>query len=58
MKQKEVDDYDDADSWEEKYFNVGGKERAQWGNGESDDRNGNENNEESKEEEEEGQGDV
>ena len=50
LKEKEGDNYDDADSWDEHNFDVRGKEGADWGNYERDkvDDDG----EESKEEEE------
>ena len=57
LKEKEGDDYDDADSWDEHDFDVGGKEGAEWGKNERDKGDGDKNDEDSEEEEEEGNGD-
>ena len=45
LKEKDGYDYDDANSWDEHDFDVGGKEVAEWGNneryeGDSDDDDG------------------
>ena len=57
MKEKEGNDYGNADSWDGNNFGVGGKEGAEGGNNERDEGDGNENDGENKDEEEEGKGD-
>ena len=57
MKDKEGNDYGDSDSWDEHYFDVGGKEGEEWGNDEREEGGNNDDDEERKEEEEEGKGD-
>ena len=36
LKKKDGDYYDDADSWDEHYLDMGGKEGTEWGNNERD----------------------
>ena len=55
MKDKEGKNYNDAYSWDEKNFDVGGKEGAEWGDDGRDDSDNDD--EDRKEEEEEGKGD-
>ena len=57
LKEKEGDKYDDADSWDEHDFDVGGEEGSECGDNGSDEGEGEGNNEESEEEKEEGKGD-
>ena len=51
LKEKDGDNYDDADTWDEQDFDVGGKEGAEWGNNERDEGGDKDDNEESEEEE-------
>ena len=51
LKEKEGNDYDDANLWDEHNFDVGGKDGAEWGNDERGEGDGNNNDEESEEEE-------
>ena len=55
LEEKEGNDYDDANSWDENDFDVGGKEGAEWENNERDKVN--KNDEDIEEEEKEGKGD-
>ena len=55
LKEKEGDNYNNADSWENHDFDVGGKEGEEWGNDER--YKGENDNGESEEEEEKGKGD-
>ena len=57
LKEKEGDDYNDADSWNEHNFDVGGKDEAEWGNNKRDEDNSNNDDADIEEEEEEGKGD-
>ena len=57
LKEKEGDNYDDANSWDEHNLDVREKEGSKWGNDERDEGNSDNDNEESEEEGEEGKGD-
>ena len=57
LKEKEGNDYDDANSWDEHNFDVREKEGAEWGNNERDEGDSDYDDEESEEEEEEGKED-
>ena len=52
LKEKESDEYNNADSWDDHGFNMEGKEGAEWGNNERYEGNGDNDNEASEEEEE------
>ena len=57
LKDKEGDDYDDANLWGQHNFDVREKEGAEWGNDERDEGDSNNDNEDTEEEEEDGKGD-
>ena len=57
LKEKEGDDYDDANLWDRNNFDKREKEGTEWGNDKRDKGDSNNDDEESKEEEEEGKGD-
>ena len=49
LKEKEGNDYDDANSWDDQHFDVREKEGVEWGNDERDE--GNNDNEDAESEE-------